>query len=57
MSGQIMPISEIVDSAHQAAEAGQSVAVCPFPDGSAPADRWRVAFYAREKEIRAEVEQ
>lgn len=57
MTGQIVSIAEIVDSAHQAAEAGQPATACPFPDGWPAAHRWRLAFYAREKELRAEVEQ
>ena len=57
MTGQIVPVAEIIDHARRAAEAGQPAAVCPYPDGSPPADRWRIAFYARELELRAEVEQ
>ena len=56
MSGQIVPVSEIVDHAHHAAEAGYPVTFCPYPDGSPPADRWRVAYWARDRELRAEVE-
>ena len=56
MTGQILPIQQITDNARQAAEAGRPVTECPFPDGSEYADRWRIAFYAKEQEIRAEVE-
>ena len=56
MIGQIIPIYQIIDNARQAAAAGHPVTVCPFPDASEYADRWRIAFYAKEQEIRAEVE-
>ena len=57
MTGQIVSVEQIVDSARKAADAGQLATVCPFPDGSPPADRWRIAFYARERELRAEIEE
>jgi hypothetical protein len=56
MTDQIIPIADIVDAAHAAAEAGKPVHACPYPGDWPAADRWRVAFYAREKELRAEVE-
>lgn len=56
MIGQIIPIQDIVDDAHVMAEAGKSAAACPFPEGSEHADRWKIAFYARERLLRAEVE-
>ena len=56
MIDQIIPIYQIIDNARQAAAAGHPVTVCPFPDASEYADRWRIAYYAKEQEIRAEVE-
>lgn len=56
MTGPIIPIADIVDNAHQAAEAGSSVHACPYPADWSAADRWRLAFYSKEKELRAEVE-
>jgi hypothetical protein len=56
MIGQIIPIQSIIDDARRVAEAGHPVAACPFPEGSAHANRWQIAFYAREQELRAEVE-
>ena len=57
MSGQIVPVSEIVDHAHGAADAGRPITECPYPDNSPPADRWRVAYWARERELRSELEE
>lgn len=57
MSGQIIPVAEIVGHAHSAADAGQPVTVCPYPESSPPADRWQVAYWARERELRAELEE
>jgi phosphoserine phosphatase len=56
MIDQIIPIQDIVDDARLMAEAGHPVVVCPFPEGSTHAARWKIAFYAREQELRAEVE-
>jgi hypothetical protein len=53
---QILPAQEIINHAQATAEAGLPVTVCPYPADSAHANRWRLAFYAREKELRAEVE-
>jgi hypothetical protein len=56
MTGPIIPIADIVIAGRTAAEAGKSVQACPYPGDWPAAYRWRVAFYAREKELRAEVE-
>ena len=57
MSGQIVPVEDIVDHAHRAAVAGQPVTACPYPDSSSPADRWRVAYWAGERELWSELEE
>ena len=57
MSGQIVPVIEIVDHAHHTAEVGQPETACPYQEGSPPAGRWKVAYWARDRELRAEVEQ
>lgn len=56
MTLEILPAQEIIDNAHAAAEAGLPATACPYPATSAHAKRWMVAFYGREKELRAEVE-
>ena len=55
MSDQIIQIKQIIDSARWAVNVGQPITACPFLEGTVHADRWRVAFYAREMELLAEV--
>ena len=55
MSDQIIPIKQIIDNARWAVNVGQPITACPFLEGTVHADRWRVAFYAREMELLAEV--
>lgn len=56
MNMQILSFDSIVEHARKVAEAGLSVSACPHPPDSPAVDRWRIAFFGRERELRAEVE-
>jgi hypothetical protein len=46
-------IEAITRSAHQAADTGEPVNVCPYPSEWEAADWWRKAYHARARELRA----
>lgn len=51
MTGQIIPLDEISRRARRAVEAGMPITLCPYPDDTAAARQWQVAYHGRELEL------
>jgi hypothetical protein len=52
VSEPIISIAGIIQHAHEAAEQGRPASVCRYPFHSEAAERWHVAYHARQKELR-----
>lgn len=51
MTDQIIPLDEISSRARQAVEDGLPITLCPYPDDTAAARRWQIAYHSRELEL------
>jgi hypothetical protein len=52
VSEPIVSIAGIIQHAHEAAEQGRPATACRYPFHSEAAERWHVAYHARQKELR-----